>query len=547
MGELEFGIMKLIGENENKQIPLKDIEINLSLYTSSEIEVALKNLNKNGRIKIWENEVRFVENYYGKFAEKLYIHQNGILIGYLGFDFQNGYEFAYDTDYLISDNKPVKFSMPLAFKNYKGNNILTDFEEYIPEGIDKKILIEKSGTPMEFYLLKNNDYNANDLIFSETFSYDKIKQNNKINSIDYFLKNKKQILGENDFPNILNLDIRIDEKNLFVNHTSISNRQNAKEVRNMSISGYQHKTNVIIENGIMRLPNNFIKENVYYFIKPYDKKRAEFNDDIYTPHLAINEHLHMSFAKNELGFDVPYTAIFKREQDKEFHFLVKYFDRDENFKIQRKEFASIMGVPTENKYRISSEELFQQANLVLNQDDKLRMLEYYFYSFVIKYNDMHTKNISVLANEEKNILAPLYDICSTGIYNGFYNESALDINNKKYNIKFDDFINLVKIANIDETLFKEKAVFILKTYIEKMPQYIEKLKEFNLEVEEKYKEPNLKPKQFYEIMKNHYEKRLNELNKNGWFEALNLEFNIKEFDDDKDANESGKKIPKHKK
>jgi len=33
------------------------------------------------------------------------------------------------------------------------------------------------------------------------------------------------------------------------------------------------------------------------------------------------------------------------------------------------------------------------------------MLEYYFYSFVIKHEDMHTKNISTI-----------YDIAATGFY-----------------------------------------------------------------------------------------------------------------------------------
>lgn len=119
-----------------------------------------------------------------------------------------------------------------------------------------------------------------------------------------------------------------------------------------------------------------------FFIKPYDALRADENSDYYFVHIAINEHLYMSFAKNELGFDVPASGVFKREQDKEYHYFIKYFDRVWAYKFQRKEFSTFVGLNSEHKYKASSEKLFDMAAKILpSSDDRLRMLEYYFLLF----------------------------------------------------------------------------------------------------------------------------------------------------------------------
>jgi len=79
------------------------------------------------------------------------------------------------------------------------------------------------------------------------------------------------------------------------------------------------------------------------------------------------------------------------------------------------------------------------------------MLEYYFYSFVIKHEDMHTKNISNIQDSGKVLLAPLYDIATTSFYRGIHGyESHLPINGKQTNIRLKDFL--------------ERASIILKTY-----------------------------------------------------------------------------------
>jgi serine/threonine-protein kinase HipA len=414
--------------------------------------------------------------------------------------------------------------MPLSFETYIQKSCFNDFEEMLPEGVDKEILIEKSGNATEFFLLAHNNYANNDLIFSDCKL---IFEQKMIKPISYST-HKDRILGENDFPNILDIKVLLDDKSLFPHR--YFNTKDIKDIRTISLSGYQHKIQVVLENGTIRLPKN--SENVNYFIKPYHPSKADYKSNYYFPHIAINEHLHLSFAKNELGFDVPESGLFKRKEDAEYHYIIKYFDRYKGYKFQRKEFSTYMGLNSDTKYQSSSEKLFATAaKVLLNEIDRLRMLEYYFYSFVIKHEDMHTKNISTIYDNGKLFIAPLYDIATTAFYDGINNyESYLSINGKQNNIRVKDFLVLVKKANISKDNFLQQARFILKTYKEMMPKYIKKVEQIedcdfysknraNLEG----KKVKIHPKiSLGKRMQHSFEDRVKSLEQNGWFEQLKI-------------------------
>ena len=170
-----------------------------------------------------------------------------------------------------------------------------------------------------------------------------------------------------------------------------------------------------------------------------------------------------------------------------------------------------MGLNSEDKYKASSEKLFDMAAKILpNSEDKLRMIEYYFYSFLIRHEDMYTKNISVIYDNGKILLAPLYDIACTDFYKGIKNyESHLSINGKQTNIRYSDFMEIVKRAKVDRAMFNESAKNIVEVYIKKMPKYIKRVK--------------IKSKTtLAEVMMEHFEQRCETLKRNGWFEKLGI-------------------------
>lgn len=496
-------------------IPQRTLTFNLKQL------IAKERVETIGQLK--GTQYKLSQRYYNNFEHILYIYQNQILVGYLGYDYEQ-YYFAYNTNYILNKKQNTRFQMPISLETYMQRTCFVDFEECLPEGIDKKILIEKTGNATDFFLLEQNNYSSNDLIFSaKELCFDKAIRPQS------YLSSKDKILGKNKFPNILSLEINLDKRTLFPSEF-MADAEQIKQIRTMSLSGYQHKLQVIIENKQMRIPKD--GENVLYFIKPYHIEKADENSDYYFPHIAINEHLHLTFAKNELEFDVPQSGIFKSDKDREYHYIIKYFDRLNDYKFQRKEFATYMGLNSSNKYNTSSEKLFETASKVLpRESDRLRMLEYYFYSFVIRHEDMHTKNISSIYDGNKTFLAPLYDIASTGFYTGIRDyESHLPINGKQSNIRYNDFLELVKRAKVNRNDFKQKAKIILENYVKQMPKYIKrisKLENTDFFVKEKPnvqgKKIKIKKKTTLEIvMMNAYQKRVEVLNKNGWFEKLGI-------------------------
>lgn len=527
MNKLSIEIVKILNDNPEKYFNRREIESLLKRVSKRTVLNELKKLNNFKRIKISGQSsataYKVSNAYFESFDNILYIYQNQVLIGYLGYDYQ-AYYFAYDTNYLIEARHIAKFEMPFSFEIYFQQSCFVDFEECLPEGIDKKILIDKVGNATEFFLLANNDYSKNDLIFSVKPM--EFKQKIKTQS---YLSQKEKILGKNKFPNVLKYKIDIDDVSLFPT-LYIDNQQEIKRIRTMSLSGYQHKLQVVIDDNTIRTPKN--GENANFFIKPYDPPKADEQSEYYFPHIAINEHLHMSFAKNELGFDVPMSGILKRDEDKEYHYFVKYFDRIGAYKFQRKELSTFMGLSSDNKYKTSSEKLFETAARIFPREfDRLRMLEYYFYSFVIRHEDMHTKNISASYDNDKVFIAPLYDIASTGFYGGIRNfESHLTVNGKQTNIRYGDFLKLAEKAKINKNDFKIAACRILKIYIEKMPSYIKKVSKLantDFYIKEQpnnqYKKIKIKQKTtLQEVMLKHYNQRCETLRLNGWFEKLNI-------------------------
>jgi serine/threonine-protein kinase HipA len=114
--------------------------------------------------------------------------------------------------------------MPFSFETFIQNSCFVDFEEFIAEGDDRKILIEKAKNATEFFLLEYTDYSLNDMIFSkEKLSFDAELKN------ENYLTNKEKILGKNKFPNILKYDININDSVLFPSNYLDNDEKNKRD------------------------------------------------------------------------------------------------------------------------------------------------------------------------------------------------------------------------------------------------------------------------------------------------------------------------------
>lgn len=86
---------------------------------------------------------------------------------------------------------------------------------------------------------------------------------------------------------------------------------------------------------------------------------------------------------------------------------------------------------------------------------------------------MHTKNLSLLIDGKITLMAPMYDVACTGMYqNTKALESHLAINGKRKNITPGDFAPLCKYLDIRHHDFKKEAKAIASIYAAKLPEYI---------------------------------------------------------------------------
>ena len=177
MNETLKTILEFLYKSKSEYFTRAKIEEQIPMVKKRAILNALSRLLEEKRIERRgqgsATKYIFSQAYHQNFKEKLYVYQNQICIGYLGFNYEQ-YLFAYDTQYLVDSTYNAVFEMPIDIKTYTQGRCFVDFEEILPEGIDKKILIEKTGNATEFFLLANNNYSANDLVLSsEPLSFNK--------------------------------------------------------------------------------------------------------------------------------------------------------------------------------------------------------------------------------------------------------------------------------------------------------------------------------------------------------------------------------------
>jgi len=240
------------------------------------------------------------------------------------------------------------------------------------------------------------------------------------------------------------------------------------------------------------------------------------------PYLGLNEHLFMSFAKNAYGFDVPWSAVLIGERD--FHYLVKRYDRFDGYKYEQRDFAQIMNMKSDQKYFATSERLFDAIwELVKSKEEKIRFLEFYLFSFVIEHADLHLKNISVInIGKGKQRLSPLYDLISNGIYRGDTDELGLPLDGKKYNISLESFYSLAARIGISKLQTKKIAKNVIGVFIEKFPDCIEKCSKIEVFDNLKIDKERYHTSTFSAELEKFYDRRISCLKQRGFLKELGL-------------------------
>jgi len=393
--------------------------------------------------------------------------ENGKKVGTLSFTYAKGYVFSYSSEY-----KGEKFpSLPELVNNSYA--LFTLFENLIPESTRREKLLLKDGNilnPLELLLELDNTHGSLDFVALTSLVEVEEKRNDKIST---WKSVKNIILEKNAFVTLL--DYAVDIPKEVLKGASLS-----RELYS-SLSGYQHKIDVNMDKTEKRVyrVNKELGELAHYLLKPYASDRRIKN----TPYLALNEHLFMTFAKNELKLNVPFSAVILAE-NRDFYFLTKRYDRYKGYKYNQYDFAQELEIESDDKYDVSIISILNKFNsIVQDKSSKEDVFRFIVYSSLIKHGDLHAKNIGLIETGRGNWeLAPLYDIISTYIYEGKKSDDfgiAFDHSNpKKRKLRYKEYLQMGESLELTASVTKKLLKYTIKRFQIYFPKYIEATETF---------------------------------------------------------------------
>ena len=457
MNRIEKSIIASFVKNEEQSLMEVMNETNIPKGT---VKKYLAIFVEQGKLQpIGEGRGRYYKRVSTETANQIAVLKSGQLTGYLAYE-EGRYTFEYD-----QSHKGKKLDGLVGDEPFYATTLFSIFENLIPESDRRDSYLAENRSLVEILLELENTHGDFDFVsLDKLYGYQNSYGNRKS-----WISVKEAILEEQKFPNILALTIDIDRGIL------------EAKGKHSSLSGYQNKidVNVDFKTEVMAQSSGAL-----YLLKPYNIESAVYNfkdkGQTHLPFLGLNEHLFMSFAKNAYGFDVPWSAVIAGEKD--FHYLVKRYDRYDGYKYEQRDFAQIMNIKSDQKYFTTSERLFDAiAELVKSKEERIEFLEFYIFSFVIEHADLHIKNISIInIGKDKYRLSPLYDLISNGVYKGDSDELGLPLGGKRHNIGVDDFYDLSQRLGISRLQTKKSIKKIVNTFVEEFPNYMEKSKEIKL-------------------------------------------------------------------
>ena len=440
----------------------------------------------------------------------LAVLKNDLLVGKLTYG-NGAYSFEYDAQYkgaeLMGIARGDTSKVPLLYPIFE--NLLPEYERR------DRLLSDLADSADILSLLYNVQGDFKFIPYFELFKY---KSTAQARPAWHTVKHK--ILGENTYPNLIDAKILISDE--------ILAEESQKE--HSSLSGYQHKIdiNLDMEKGTIEES----ERDAAYLMKPLNRTmtdyfaRDENKQKRYYPFLALNEHLFMSFAKNELKLNTPYSGVvFSRDGD--FHYIVKRYDRYEQYAYGQYDMAQLLNIASDKKYKIDTITLLEAfIKKVKDEASLLSMFRFQVYASLMQHSDFHAKNVSVLdAGKEKYILAPLYDVISVGVYNGKANDLGLPLSKKvrkygKYTVE--DYLVMADALGIGKSKAKMVLKQTIEIYLDRFPAYIDKTVAFEKEHDLKIQDTRMSKKLFSTQLQSMYDRKLIQLKKQGVLQELRL-------------------------
>ena len=366
---------------------------------------------------------------------KLNVFLFNTLAGYLFSTADRGVVFAYDENYVNNNGMPLSLSLPLQKEEFSQKKCMPYFSGLLPEGsirnrISEYLHISESST-IKFLQALGGEC-------SGTVSFYNSEEETN------FPENKWHLSEENYIP------FSMDKLNSFIKESKNKPMLLGSKDLRLSLAGAQEKISLAYFNDTWHLPKNGAPST--HILKP--TRSGELST------IAQNEFFCMNLAE-KLNLPVPKTQIL--ELDDLSVFVCQRYDRkfdSEKPSIQRihqEDFCQALGIMNDINYQADGGPSFKDCfNLIQEKfSDKLEQINIFLKSILFNYLigncDSHGKNFSLIYENSKIKLSPLYDLVSTTVYPSLTTKMAMKLGSN-YEIK--------KINRTD--FFKQAELFEIK-------------------------------------------------------------------------------------
>lgn len=335
--------------------------------------------------------------FYGSKAGRLLQDDSGRLL------------FAYDPDYLKSKQPlPLSVSMPVGTEEFDDRIARPFFSGLLPEDLIRRKLAQILGVS------EKNPFSLLEIVGGECAGaislYPEGTAPHKENPDDI------EILDEQNLDEIFE---HLKRRPLFAGE---------KDVR-LSLAGAQDKLAVRMIGDKLALMRGGAPTT--HILKTLIAGREGIKDSVH------NELFCMRLAER-CGVSAPHVQM--RHTPKEPYLLVERYDRKwqgkEVIRLHQEDFCQALSIPPENKYEREGGPGIPacldviQKHSVQPLPDRIAFLDTVIFNYLIGNADAHGKNFSLLHEQGKPRLAPIYDLLSTAVYPDLASKMAMKIGGK---------------------------------------------------------------------------------------------------------------------
>jgi len=369
--------------------------------------------------------------------KSLYVFYENQRVGIFSRDENLISSFSYDEQWQVGKNSfPLSLVMPLSDQTFNNKITLSFFENLLPEG-DVRDILERDHNvhgSFEFLELFGQDCaGAVTITADEAFSY----------------KPSSAHLKKIDIEEIYEA---ISKKK------SIAEVVSQMEPGYLSLAGAQDKFAAVLKEGNLFLPSQGAPTT--HIIKTpilrHGIKESVYNE-FYCMELARAIGLHVAPCEILDGFYPLFvTERYDRIKDKEG--IVH--------RLHQQDFCQAQGVVSEAKYEFKGgPSIKTNYELLLNHVTAIKrihalqeFLSWVSFNLLIGNNDSHSKNVSLLLVDNKNELAPFYDLLCTSIYENLHKDFSFRIGDRYTfsKIGFNQFTLLEEELGIKKGSFTQR-------------------------------------------------------------------------------------------